>query len=45
MNLLGSVVDLGIPARARRSSIRRNELLAKQELAQAVQRLNKVIGA
>ncbi len=43
MNSLVSAADLGIPARARKELDKANELLARQELEQAVQRLNKAI--
>ena len=38
-----SASDLGVPSRARKEFDRANELIAKQELAQAIQRLNKAI--
>ena len=42
-NALVSTADLGVPARARKELDKANELVAKQELARAVQRLNKAI--
>jgi Flp pilus assembly protein TadD len=43
VNALVSTADLGVPARAKKELDKANELLAKQELARAVQRLNKAI--
>ena len=40
---LVSTSDLGVPARARREFDKANELLAKQDLSQALQKLNKAI--
>jgi len=38
-----SVSDLGVPTRARKEFDRANDLMGKQELAQAVEKLNKAI--
>lgn len=43
VNAFVSAADLGIPAKARKEFDKANELAGKQDLAQAIQRLNKAI--
>lgn len=43
MSSLVSAADLGVPLRAQKEFNRANELLAKQDLPQAIERLNKAI--
>ncbi len=43
LNAFTSAADLGVPARAQKEFAKASELLAKQDLTQAIQRFNKVI--
>lgn len=42
-NPLASISDLGVPSRARKELDKANELISKQELDQAIRKLNKAI--